>query len=189
MRRAKLLALMITLALPVGCSSVAGLESDFTDYRTTLESAGEVCFTANILASYSENVLEYELFCTVSGECSEVIVNSPELLAGVSARLEQNSTTLEYDGLVLEDIPVDESELTPLSAPLVMTRALLYGHIEAIFTDSFNGQDAVVVSVMDELENCHTIWLNSDTMSPVYAELESDGRIVISCTFSDWSTN
>ena len=73
--------------------------------------------SASITADYGLRVYNYALDFSYEREGETVLtVTAPELLAGITARLAQGETVLEYDGAGLSLGLLDQSGLTPVSA-------------------------------------------------------------------------
>ena len=110
-------------------------------------------------------------------------VLSPELIKGVRARLEDGSSCLEYSGVMLETGKLDRYGLTPMSALPALVKALREGHLDACWTE--DGKTVLQLIADDCLTA--TVWLESGSMTPMRAELSSDGRVRVFCTITDWN--
>ena len=190
MRRTALFALMISFALLWGCGhgTAAEDEARIETLRTEIGAAETVSFTAELLADGGKSAESYSLRCTRTAEemCMDLL--SPELIAGVTARLRDGEATLHFDGLSLEAGTVDSSNLTPIAAPAAILEALERGVVSQLRREEQeDGGEVVAFRVMRSETEDVDFWLDGETLTPLYAEIVSDGRMVISCGISDWS--
>jgi len=189
--RTKLFALMTALVLLSACAAAPGGgsadEAKFSELRQTLAAAASISFTARIRADYGDKVLDYTLDCAVSNGETRLTVQSPELIAGVTATVKDGGAALSFDGLVLDSTAVGDSAVTPLTAPALIVTALREGHVSNVRREKLDDLDALTVEALDARNNTETFWLNPETGALLRAEIASGGRVVISCTVEGWS--
>lgn len=119
MRRLTACVLMMTLLLS-GCS--AGRAGETPEeaalaLRETYQALAGWSAGVDVSVCYSETVYDFTLDVQWRREGETVLtVTAPELLAGITARLAQGETVLEYDGAGLSLGLLDQSGLTPVSA-------------------------------------------------------------------------
>ena len=161
----KKFCLSLTLCLCLFMSGCGARE--FARARDTVAErlAGAEClsFTANLRAEYEHKTARFTLSYYEDSDGGKVTVLAPQLIAGVTARIEPGSTSLEYDGVCLGTGELDDFGLSPMSAlPMLML----------------------------ELQSCDelvcTVWFDGETMTPRQAELASDGRVKVFLEISDW---
>ena len=119
MRRLLLCVPMMILLL-AGC----GLGVQGTDPAEELalliraEYLGQMTWSAQVevTADYGQRVYQYGLKASWDGEETVLTLTEPETVAGISARLKEGESLLEYDGLILETGPLDGEGLTAVSA-------------------------------------------------------------------------
>lgn len=152
------------------------------DLAARLETAACLSFTANVRAEYEHKTARFTLSYYEDAEGGKVTVLAPQLIAGVSARIEPGSTSLEYDGVCLGTGELDDFGLSPMSALPMLVQALKDGDMNAGWTES--GCTVLELQSTDELV-C-TVWFTSEDMTPRQAELRSDGRVKVFAEISDW---
>lgn len=189
MRQAKLLALMISLYLFAGCASGTNWEEKFSQKRAELAGAQELSFTSRLSADLGETVFDCTLECrqTRGGETT-IRVTEPELAEGVTVRFENGGESMDFGGTELYLGQTQEGVPTPArSAPMIFD-ALTSGHAVRLWTES--GQDGeMLCAEVYAGDDCRVLlWLDTQELEPVYAQIVCAGRAVISCRISDFHT-
>ncbi len=183
MRKGLTSVLMIPLLLLAGCGErEARMEHSFTTFRDALIDTAGVTAHASLTADAGDTVADYELEVAYDGQETVVTITEPALIAGVTARGKWGESTLSYDGVILGAGALDEDGLTPVSAIPRMLEAMAGGYKELLWWD---GELVAARLYVSETSRC-TVWLDPETCVPQYAEISSDGKRVISCTFTDW---
>lgn len=184
MRKLIASVLMITLLLLPGCGAQeAATKRTFEDFRETLIHARSVTAHAALTADNGETVAGYALDVSYDGAETTLTVTEPALLAGVTARAKWGESTLAYGDVMLGAGPLDEDGLTPVSAVPAILETLAGGYEELLWRD---GEYIAARLYISETSRC-TVWLDPETSIPASAEISSDGRCVIRCTFTDWA--
>ena len=118
MRKLTACVLMMTLLLS-GCQAgTAGEtpEDAALAVREEYKALAGWSATVDVSVCYSETVYDFTLDAKWSREGETVLtVTAPELVAGVTARIAEGETVLEYDGAGLSLGLLDDSGLTPVS--------------------------------------------------------------------------
>lgn len=180
----KKFCLSLTLCLCLLMSGCGGRE--FAKARDSLAQrlaeAECLSFTANIRAEYEHKTARFTLSYYEDAEGGKVTVLAPQLIAGVTARIQPGSTSLEYDGVCLGTGELDDFGLSPMSSLPMLVQALRDGSMNTGWTES--GCTVLELQSTDEL-TC-TVWFSTADMIPRQAELCSDGRVKIFAEISDW---
>lgn len=180
----KKLCLSLTLCLCLLMSGCGGRE--FAKARDNmaqrLAEAECLSFTANLRAEYEQKTARFTLSYYEDADGGKVMVLAPQLIAGVTARIQPGSTSLEYDGVCLGTGELDDFGLSPMSALPMLVQALRDGGMNSGWTES--GSTVLELQSTDELR-C-TVWFDAATMVPRQAELSSDGRVKVFAEISDW---
>ena len=180
----KKFCLSLTLCLCLFMSGCGARE--FVRARDTVAErlAGAEClsFTANLRAEYEHKTARFTLSYYEDSDGGKVTVLAPQLIAGVSARIEPGSTSLEYDGVCLGTGELDDFGLSPMSALPMLVQALKDGDMNAGWSEG--GCTVLELQSTDELV-C-TVWFAPEDMTPRQAELRSDGRVKVFAEISDW---
>ncbi len=178
MRKLCLSALMISLLL-VGCGSRTGaLEKELDAFRAALRPSETLVTEAELMWLEGESVSEYTLRLERNGGESRITVTAPELLAGVTAVLSEDSGRLEYEGLMLA---VGEPEgFSPVSALPALLEAMAYGYAELLWRED----DCLAARLWLDDERAMNLWLREG--KPLCAEVLENGKTVMTCRFDVW---
>ena len=135
-------------------------------------------------AGFSEHkTAKFTLSYTEDDSGGAVTVLAPELIAGVTARVEPGSTVLQYDGVVLDTGSLDSLGLSPMSSLPVLVQAMKSGHL-----DSYGEEDGLYVCRLEPNDEYRVaVWFEPDGMVPQRAELESGGRVTVIAEISGWT--
>lgn len=187
MRRAKLLALMISLSLLAGCASGADREERFNERRAQLAEADELSFTARLSADLGDTVFDCTLECRRAGDGTTMRVTEPEFAAGVTVRFDGSGASMDLSGTELYLGPVRDGVPTPARSVPVIIDALLTGHAVRLWTETGGGGQELLCAQVYAGENRSVLlWLDAEELVPVQAQVVCAGRAVISCEISDF---
>lgn len=166
--------------LLTGCGG-RDIRSEFSAMSERLGGAS-LSFTANVRAEYEDKTARFTLSYEEDGEGGSVTVLAPELIKGVTARIAQGSTSLEYATVVLDTGSLDSFGLSPMSSLPVLADALRHAHL-----DSHWEEDGITVLQLqpEDALKCR-VWLD-DGMCPVRAELISGERVTVYIEITDWN--
>ena len=174
-----LLSLLFAFLLS-GCGNAA--LQHYERFAEDLRERDALSFTAELTASYPDRTAQFSLRYALEDGVQRVTVLAPERISGISARVEQGKTALEYDGLILDTGDLNEFGLSPMSALPLLVEALRQGHGAAFWTEE--GMDAVELLVDD---HCRArVWFGEEGL-PCRAELLSDGTVTVQCEIKNWS--
>ncbi len=173
------LALVFCLLLSA-CGNAA--QQRYLDFSRELAGRDTLSFTAELTASYPDRSAAFTLRYALENGVQRVTVLSPASISGISARVEQGGTALEYDGLILDTGDLDDYGLSPMSALPLLADALCRGHADAFWTQ----EDEDVVKILYDDHTDVQVWF-SDGMIPSHAELICDGTVTVACDIKNWS--
>jgi len=174
-------ALLILCLLLCGCGS-KDHEKKYEEFSRSLSERENLEFNAALRAEYEDRSVSFTLQYQQQEEGCCLTVLEPEIISGVSVRLGPSGSLLEYNSLVLDTGMLDDYGLSPLSALPALVDAMKNGHVE-----SFAQEDGeLVCSLVPSDELSVQVWFEPESMSPVHAELISDGRVRLFCDISNW---
>lgn len=183
-------ALMMTLCLLLsGCGGQGMDEVDqlTLDLRGAYLALAGVTAQLEVEADYGRRVYDYamELNWRREGETT-VTVTAPETVAGITARIADGETLLEYDGVSLETGPLDESGLSPLGAGPALLEAAAGGFIAESGFDTLGETECLRLLCRDPEgapgEGTEFIlWFDPVTWDLLRGEISVDGQRVIAC--------
>ena len=183
MRRICLPIIIAISLLLSGCGRSEETKAAYDSFSQQLAASGSVSFTAALRAEYEHKTARFTLSYAedVSGAC--VTVLSPQLIAGVSAHVRGGDTQLQYDGVMLATGELDGFGLSPMSALPELVSALKAGYLDSFWEE--DGKTVYQLIPNDRL--ICTVWFEPGDMTPVRAELISEGRVTVYADISDWS--
>ena len=118
------LVLTMTLCLTLTCCGGEGgsqAEQLALDIRGEYLAMSGCAASMEVTADYGQRVYEYSVDLTWQREGESVLtLTAPENVAGVTARLTEGETALDYDGVRVETGPLDDTGLSPVSAVPVL---------------------------------------------------------------------
>ena len=181
MKRTLIPLLLCLCLLLTGCGK-SKAETAYESFAERVRQADALSFTALLRAEYERKTARFTLSYAEDETGGRVTVLAPELIQGVSAHVAPGGTTLEYDSVVLDTGSLDSFGLSPLSAMPILAKALREGHVDSAWDE--DGKHTVQLEPMDGLR-C-TVWFEPEGMTPLRAELISDGRVTVVLEIRDW---
>ena len=194
MRKALSCVLMITLLLS-GCRAGSGgntPEEEALALRETYQALAGWSASADLSVCYTETVYDFSLDAEWRRDGETVLtVTAPELVAGITARVAQGETVLEYDGAGLSLGLLDDSGLTPVSAVTACMEQIQRGWMAKCAWAGENDAHLQISFQDPEREdNAGTQFLltfDRAGYALLSAEVSAQGRTVLSAQFSDFT--
>lgn len=183
MKKCVLLAVMIVLL--TGCSNDGDAVDRAMALRSRLMAGNGSSFHAKITADYGDKVCVFQVQCQSDRQGSvQFEVLEPEPIGGISGKIDAKGGQLQFDDLALAfDLLADE-QVSPVSAPWLMLKALQGGYVKSggmegelyrVTIDDSYDSDAMQVDV----------WLGADGL-PVRAEILYRNRRILSLVVSNY---
>ena len=192
--RTGVLTISVCLALAAcgGEAGESGAEQLALDIRGEyLEMAG--CTAAlEMTADYGQRVYTYGIDLSWQREGETVLtVTAPENVAGVTARILEGETALEYDGMRVETGPLDGSGMSPVDAVPVLLDYAEGGYIAACGMETVDEREVLRVDCREPEAAAGTgrecsLWFDPSTHALLRGELSQDGFTVIQCVFTEF---
>ena len=192
--RMGVLTISLCLAL-TACGGGAGISPA---EQLALDIRGELLETAGctaqleLTADYGQRVYTYGIGLSWQREGETVLtITAPENVAGITARILEGETALEYDGMRVETGPLDGSGMSPVDGVPALLDYALEGFIAACGMEELDGVQALRVDCRDperapgEGRAC-ALWFAPDTHALLRGELSQDGFTVLTCVFSEF---
>ena len=183
MRRMLLPALMIMLLLCSCGQSVP--EQRLKELREHLDVSQEVHLSAEVTAGLEDEVFTCTLDCTATPERTTVEVRAPERIAGIRAEVDREGTRVAYEDLSLG--VGGGAAPSPITALPLLLEALRGGSVLRSWTEWEQERTLFVREfyVTDDLTM--TVWQDSRTLAPAYAELQSGGKMLLRCEITQFT--
>lgn len=185
MRRTAVFALMTALVLLLSACGEKDDSEKFQQFRDTLPGK-TVQATADVFGEDGGNRLEYKLTCTAKEGVSEVEVLAPADIYGVKARISENGSSVEYEGVVLAVGEETARSVSPVSALPAVIESLEKGWVKNTWREELEGVPCLAAAFVRDEDVTVTVWMNYSTMIPVYAEISTENQVYISCVISEW---
>ena len=149
--------------------------------------------TADLTVSYDERVFNFTVDACWKKDGETVLtVTAPELLAGITARIEDGEGILEYDGAGLSVGLLDEEGLTPISVLPELMEHITTGYLaQCRWEGEGEGRLLKVLCRDPEREEGEgtefTIWFDPATYALLRAEVSVDGAMRLTAVFTDFT--
>ena len=194
MRKALSCVLMITLLLS-GCRAGSGgntPEEEALALRERYQALAGWSAAMDVSVCYTETVYDFSMDVQWRRDGETVLtVTAPELVAGITARVAQGETVLEYDGAGLSLGLLDDSGLTPVSAVTACMEQIQRGWMAKCAWAGENDAHLQISFQDPEREdNAGTQFLltfDRAGYALLSAEVSAQGRTVLSAQFSDFT--
>jgi len=178
-----LLVLLLCLVLS-GCGSYRQAKNKWESFSENVSNASEISCKVDLRAEYEEKTAKFALSYGEKDRDATVTVLSPALIRGISAHVQNGSTSLSYEDVVLETGDLDEFGLSPMSALPVIISAMKSGYYDSF---SIDGETTAFELVPDDHYVC-SVWFSQD-MTPLRAEIASQGRVTVYIEFHEWNVS
>ena len=176
------LPLLLILCLLLSACGDNKAEERYNTFAQALSETDSLSFTAAVRAEYEDRALEFTLRYDRDEEATLVTILAPELVSGIKARIVQDSTALEYEGMIIDTGDLDSYGLSPMSALPCLIETMCSGHLESTWTE--DGRAVFQLIANDHLYA--VVYFENETMTPVRAELLSDGHVRVVCDIAGW---
>lgn len=196
--RRRICALMITLPLLAGCSGGgntggSAAEELALNIRAEYLAMTACAATVDITADYGQRVYEYTMSVSWQKDGETLLkVEAPEEIAGITARIENGSSYLEYDGASLETGLLSAEGLSPMEAVPAVLNYIFSGYIAECDLETVGESEQLWFCCRDPESSPGTgteaaFWFDVDSHALVRAEVLSDGYTVIQCVFTNFT--
>ena len=185
----RMIPLLLCLCL-CGCVGEQG-DNDLTlQLRADFLSRTGCSGTMDLTADYGQRVYEYTVdFSETEKDGLSMVITAPEEVAGITARITDGQTALEYDGLQLETGPLNSDGLSPMDALSAFFTAMESGYIAETGSEMLGETEVLRICCRDpELDPGQgletVLWFDKAQKTLLRGEVRSDGSTVIQCEFS-----
>lgn len=149
--------------------------------------------TADISVDYGEQVFDFTVEASWQREGDTVLtVTQPDLIAGITARIRDGETLLEYDGAGLSLGMLDLSGLTPVSAIPALMECVTTGYMARCSWSGEGEARALVILCRDPNAGPQegtefTMTFDPTTHVMKGAEVSVDGVLRLTAEFTDFT--
>lgn len=196
--RRRICALMMTLVLLTGCSR-GGQEANRSAEELALSIRAEyLAMTAcaasvDITADYGQRVYEYSMNISWrKGGETQLTITAPENIAGITARIQDGNSYLEYDGASLETGVLSGTGLSPIEVVPAAMNYILSGYIGECDFETVGEKELLWFCCRDPESEPGVgteaeFWFDPESHALTQAEILSDGYCVIRCVFHEFT--
>ena len=175
----KVLPLLLAVVLLTGCSLTPKEVERALALRTRLLQASTCAFDAEITADYGEILHVFRMNCTVDDQGGVSFrVTAPESIAGITGTLSKQGGALTFDDTALYFDLLADQQLSPVSAPWVLMKALRGGNITSAGVEKGSLRISVDDSYEENALNLE-VWLDSEDI-PQRADICYAGKRILS---------
>ena len=174
----------ICTALMIGCLALTACGSTgqqrLEAARTRMAEAETMSMTAQVQADFGETIEQYTLEYSYDGDCWTAVVLEPAFVAGITARISEDTSELEYDGAILVTGDLTGNGIAPISAVPLIHETVRKGMTDCVWEEgdllagTFLYDDAISVSV----------WFDAEGL-PAAAELIESGTVKAKCILTN----
>lgn len=179
MKRWATIILTICLLFLSGCGK--GEQEAFLNFAAEVAKAEEINFNADLRAEYGNFTADFKLKFNETADGATVEIVKPDILAGIKAHVSENSAELEYDGAIL-DLGMLSDDLNPMSALSLMRRAITDAHVDLAWEED----GMLCVRLIPEDDTVVKLWLDTETMTPLNAEISCNEKTTVFIDIYDW---
>lgn len=192
--RKRWLGTLLCLLLLGGCSRslVDEAEQMALDARARYLAAPGLTATWDITADYGERVFSCRLAVEhTAGEETSLRVLEPELLQGVTARLQDGESLLEFDGVVLDTGSISPEGQSPLDCVPFFLKELQSGYLSQWELGTLEETPCLHLVTTDpslpegEGTRCE-LWLAQEDSALLRAELAVEENTVLQCVVQEF---
>ena len=181
----KYAAFFLLFVFLTGCSSPPDEIQLGIELRSKLLQATTCSFDCQIAADYGDKIYKFALNCTANSEGDvSFTVTEPDTISGISGNLSGDGGNLTFDDTALHFALMADNQLSPISAPWVLIKALRSGYMTSACTED----GCILLSIDDSYEDNSLrldIWLNPQRI-PNKADILFDGRRILSVSVENF---
>ena len=183
MRRLLVLALTI-LILMTGCAKTEDGLTRGAALRNRLNS-GVCSFQADILADFGDKTYDFSILCSYdpNGNLS-FKVTAPDTISDISGTVSRNEGHILFADTVLTFPLLAEGDITPVSGPWLLLRALHSGYITSWCMES----DKLRLSIDDSFQSGKLrfeLLIDTDDY-PIFGDIYWNGQKILSVSLSNF---
>lgn len=181
----RLLSMVVLLIILCGCDGEDKCLQRGMQLRENM--LGHNCsFVADITADYGDKSYTFSVGCTAdtSGNLSFVVI-SPESISGIAGKITSESGFLTFDDAVLAFPLLADGEVSPISAPWLLTKTLRGGYLASAGMDG----EYLLLTIYDSYEEDALqldIWVDEQNQ-PIRGDILWQGRRVLSLDVKEFA--
>lgn len=182
-------AVLCMAVLCTGCQVTANKpETRVKELRKLYQTMESLHATADITADYGERIYQYSVAIEGDVSSGSMTVQSPENIAGTVLQWSDGTTSLSYDSVTLETGDLTDSGLSPADAMPVVLAACRGGLLLECGEELLDGETVLFAKLENpnQQQSAVSCWFSAEDETLKRAELEDNGRRVITLDFSSF---
>ena len=181
----RVLIILICLSFLCGCSSRNTALDAAHQLRNNILKANGCSFSATVTADYGDEIYEFTMLCTFDKKGSmNFTVTMPEAISGITGKIDASDGAFTFDDHVLSFKMLADGQITPVTAPWVLIKAVRGGYISAC-TKERNGYYLQFDDSYEEDPLTVDVGIN-ENLAIQYGEFLWDGRRILSVKVSEF---
>lgn len=181
----RIVAIFLLVVLLAGCAAEGEMDRAMA-FRAKLLSGQGASFDARITADYGDKFYTFLLHCQTDAQGNLTFaVKEPQTIAGITGSVAQGSGKLTFDDHALAFDLMADGQVTPVSGPWVLMKALRSGYLTSCGEEG----DALRLAVDDSYaeDALHLdVWLGSGDL-PIRGEIFWQGRRILSMDIENFT--
>lgn len=191
--RAKLFCTPMILLLLVlsACGSKTTSEDELALQKRTEYLNMQSCEgTVEMVSDYGQRIYDYTVAFSWKKDGDMVLtLEKPAELAGITARIAQGETMLEFEGACLETGPVSSEGMSPVDSLPATLDYMMKGYIAECGNEALKERDCLRIQFRNPEQAAGQgaeaiLWLDKETGDLVQSEMISKGVTVVRCQFT-----
>ena len=172
-------AVLVMLVFLSGCSGKSRELQRGLDLRSELLKASQCRFSCEITADYGNKTYTFSMDCQGDAQGNLIFtVTEPETIAGITGKIADGEGSLTFDDTALYFDLLADQQLSPVSAPWVLMKALRGGNITSAGVEKGSLRISVDDSYEENALNLD-VWLDSEDI-PQRADICYAGKRILS---------
>lgn len=158
-----------------GCGGT--VQQRFDAAQEQFAQAGQIHTLADVQANFGQSVENYAIEYQYQDGTWTAMVKAPEVLAGITARIAEGNSEIEYDGVILPTGDLRKQGISPIYSVPMLVSALEEGTTGSVWRE---GEQIAAKQIYDE-EIAVTLWFTDDG-TLVSGEIFENGTVNIKCS-------
>lgn len=155
----RIIAIFLLAVLLTGCAAGGDMDRAMA-FRAKLLAGKGTSFDARITADYGDKFYTFAAFCQTDAQGNLTFeVREPETIAGITGSITQGGGKLTFDGNALAFDTMADGQISPVSGPWVLMKALRSGYLTSCAVEDGNLRLAVDDSYADDALHLD-VWLD-----------------------------
>ena len=173
----KIVVVVMLLLILTGCNGKQGDMDGALQLRARLANTG-CTFMAKVTADYGDTIYTFALQCSYSSAGDlQFTVKEQSTIEGIGGKITASGGELVFDDVALAFELLADGQLSPVSAPYILMKALRGGYMTVAGMDGEYTRVTVQDSYSDDALTVD-VWINQENI-PVQGEILFDGRRIL----------